>query len=799
MSGLGQDLRFALRQIRRNPGFALAAALTLALGIAATTTVFSFVDAALLRPLPYPEPERLFMVWTERGDKREEPASYLNFLDWRARSTHFEHLAVYRQRRVNVTAGNQPERVQGAYVSAEFLRTLGIDPTRGRDFTAGEDLPGHDRVALVSDRFWRRRLGGDHEALGRSIRIDGVPLTVVGVVPARLGFPAEAEVWMPVSLDAEWLLESRGLQGYRVVGRLRHAVAPAAAQGQLATIAAGLAQEYPQHNEGWTIRLAPLREAMVAGSRPTLLLLFGSALVLLSVAAVNLANMLLARGAARQREISVRRAIGAGQGRLMRQLLTESLVLAAMGGMVGVAGAVWGVHAWRSAWESTSGLPMQVAVEWRVLLFATAVTGATALLFGLAPALRITRGRLTDMLRQGGTSTARLRRSGRVLVAGEVGLALMLGFGGTLLVRSLLQLQSEHPGFDPGGVLTARVSLPEATYAEPGSVVSFYRELLREIEALPGVRAAGAADAVPLMQTSGTYGFAIEGRPVPPVQEWPVVDLTSTTPDFFRALAIPTVRGRVFRDGDTEESPRVAVINEAMARRFWPGRDPLGARLSFDASRKHWVEVVGVVGDVRKQALGRPPEPQVFLAHAQSGDPALTLVVRADVDPLQLIGPIQAILHRLDPEIPLSEARTMKQVIGASIVPQRLRTLIFGVFAGLTLLLAGIGIYGVMAYLVTQREREIAVRVALGAGRPEVIGGVIGHSLRLAGPGIALGLLGALLSARVMRSFLYEVEPTDPLSLALVGSAVAALVIAAALAPARRAAGADPMAVLRSD
>jgi putative ABC transport system permease protein len=798
MAALGQDVRYGLRQLRRSPGFAIAAALTLALGISATTTVFSFVDAVLLRPLPYPHPERLVVAWNERQEKTKETLSYPNFLDFQRRATAFEYMAVYHRRRFNVAAAGAPERVQGAAVSLQFFRTLGVAPVRGRDFAAGEDQPGRDQVVVVSDRFWRQQLGGDSAAVGRHVRVDGVPLTVIGVIPSALGFPAATDLWIPISREAKWLIESRGLQGYTALARLRSGATQAQAQDQMATIAASLAAEYPRDNEGWTLRLESFQHALAGDLRPTLLLLFGSAAVLLLVAAVNLANMLLARAAGRQREMALRRAVGAGTGRLVRQLLTENLVLAGVGGALGVLGAVWGVDLWRAAWTDPSGSPAQAGVDWRVVVFALTTTVATALLFGLAPALRITRAGLSDMLR-GATTTSRLRPMGRVLVAGEIALALLLAIGGSLLVRSLLRLQAVDPGFDAEGVLTARVALPAASYTEPKRVIAFYQEFLREAGALPGVEAAGAAEPVPFTSGSGSYGFAIQGRPAAPVQEWPIADWVSTTPDYFRALRIPLVRGRLLDARDDGESPDVMVINETMARRFWPGQDPVGARLTFEAGQKHWIEVVGVVADVRSQDLGRPAIPQVFVAHAQWGDPALSLAVRTSGDPLALAAPLRAILRRLDPEVPLAEVRTMEQTLAASTVPARLRTAIFGGFATLALVLAAVGIYGVMAYLVSQREREIAVRMALGARRGEVVRGVIAHSLLLAAPGLILGLAGALVAGRALRAFLYQVTPTDPVVLGLAASSVALLVTAAALVPARRAANTDAMAALRAD
>ncbi len=798
MTGLGHDLRYALRQVRRNPGFAAAASLTLALGIAATTTVFSFVDAALLRLLPYPDASRLFVLWNARTVQERETLSYPNYVDYRDGAGEFENVAIYRRRWFNVAMAAGAERVLGAFASANFFRTLGLVPGPGRDFSAGEDQKGEDAVALVSNGYWRRELGADPAAVGRQLRVDGRTVTVIGVVPAGRGYPADADIWVPISHDAKWLLESRGLQGYTVIGRLRAGGSSERAQQQMTTLAERLAAEYPTHNQGWTVRIEPLQEALAGKLRPTLLLLFGSAAILLLITAVNLANMLLARAGARHRELAVRRAVGAPDRRLIRQLLTENLVLSGIGGALGVLGAMWGVRIWLAAWENPSGSPSLASIDWRVLLFALSATVCTALLFGVVPAVRVTRTSLGQMLRAG-TVTGRSRQVGRVLVAGEIALALVLAIGGGLLVRSLLRLQAVDPGFDPSGVLAAKVSLPEASYKEPKDIVAFYQRLIREVSTLPGVQAVGAADAVPMTAGGGSFGFTIQGRPTPPAQDWPIADWVSATPGYFETLRLRAVRGRLLEERDNNQVPDVALVNETMARTFWPGQDPIGAKLTFEADQKNWIEVVGVVGDVRTRELGTAPKPQVYVAHAQWGDPALVLTVRTAGDPLQLIPPIRAIVRRIDPEIPIAETRTLEQVLGASLVSERLRTAVFATFAGLALILAGIGIYGVMAYLVSQRQREIAVRMALGARHGDVLASVLRHSLRMAAPGVVLGLVGALISARVMRTFLYQVEPTDPLVLVLVCSGVAALVVVATLLPARRAVGTDPMTVLRSE
>jgi putative ABC transport system permease protein len=807
MRHLRHDLRYAARQLRRSPTFTIVAALTLALGIGATTAVFSVVDAVLLRALPYPEPSRLVVLYGARAATNglpattDNPASYLNFLDWQAQNTVFERMMLFRRRQFNAAAAAGPERLQGALVSADYFSTLGVAPTRGRTFATGEDQPGRDGVVVVSRWYWRRYLNGSAEAIGRPIRVDGLALTVIGVVPDGFAQLADVHLWVPMSHESRDLLQERGLNGYTAIGRMRSGITLEKAQSQMSAVAARLAESYPADNEGWGLRLVPLQEELVREIRPTLILLLGAAVVVLLVAAVNVANMLLARATGRRREIALRRALGAGERRLAGQLATESLLLALLGGALGLVVSGWGIEALQAVWTLGEGSMPAAALDWRALLFAAGSAAATALIFGLAPALYAARGDLSDSLRQSGPTAGDRSRLGarRLLVAGEVALALMLAVGGSLMVRSLVRLQAVDPGFDPEGVLTARVALPPTVYPDSQTIVEFYDQLLRRASALTGVIAAGATDALPLSGRGGRYAFAIEGRGEVSPQQRPNVWTTTITTGYLTTLKIPLLAGRKFDDRDTYGATPVAMINRAMAREFWPSGDPIGARVSFKVEKHEWIQVVGVMGDAHQQGLEREVKPQIFLPLAQSGDRALSLVLRTNGDPMMLVRPLRELVARRDPDIPLADVRTMEETLGLTFAAQRVRTGFVGGFASIALFLAAIGIYGLMAYLVAQSAREIAVRMALGARGSDVLAGVVGQSLRLALPGVVVGIAATLALSKVLRGFLYEVAPTDPVTLVAVATATLVLVVLATLIPARRAARLDPMSVLRSD
>jgi putative ABC transport system permease protein len=808
MRHLSHDLRYAVRQLRRSPTFTVVAALTLALGIGATTAVFSVVDAVLLRALPYPEPSRLLMLYGARPATdqfpatTDNPASYINFLDWQAQNTVFERMMLFRRRQFNAAAAAVgPERLRGALVSADFFSTLGVAPVLGRTFLSGEDQPGQDGVVVVSRWYWQHQLGGSREAIGRPVRVDGVPLTVIGVVPEGFAQLADLHLWVPMSHDARELLDERGLNGYTAIGRLRPGVTLDRAQREMSAIAAHLAEAYPEDNEGWGLRLVPLQEELVRDIRPTLFLLLGASAVVLLVAAVNVANMLLARATGRQREMALRRALGAGERRLVAQLATESLLLAGVGGVLGLLVSGWGIDALQAVWTAGEGSMPAAVVDWRALLFAAGAACATALIFGLAPALHAARGDLSQSLRQSGISAGHGSRRGarRLLVAGEVALALMLAVGGSLMVRSLIRLQAVDPGFDPEGVLTARVALSPTAYPDTQRIVGFYDRLLSRASALPGVVAVGATDALPLSGSGGRYAFAIEGRLEVSPQQRPNAWTTSITTGYLSALKIPLLAGRNFNDRDIPGAPPVAIVNQSMAQQFWPHGDPVGARVSFTPEKDEWIQVVGVVGDAHQQGLDRDVRPQVFVPFPQSGDRALSVILRTTGDPMMLVRPLREIVAGLDPEIPLAEVRTMEEAVGLTFAAQRVRTGFVGGFASIALFLAGIGIYGVMAYLVAQSGREIAVRMALGAKDTDVLAGVVGQSLRLALPGLVIGIGGTLAFSKLLRGFLYQTAPTDPITYIAVAMATVVLVILATLLPARRAARLDPMTVLRSE
>jgi putative ABC transport system permease protein len=801
MGTLPRDLRYAVRQLLKNPGFTAIAVLTLGLGIGATTAIFSVVDSVLFRPLPYRDPSRLVMVWGAKDAEQHGLASFLNFLDWRAQDSAFESLSIFRRRQFNVSGPSAPERVAGAFVSADFFRTLGVDPAIGRAFVPGEDQSANDQVVVVSRGFWERHMGGDPAALGSLVRVEGLTLQVIGVAPLGFAYPSGAEIWLPISHDDKDVLENRGLTGYSVLGRLRPGITLPDAGRRMSVIAARLAADYPGKNKGWGVRLVPLQEELVRDGRPTLLLILGGAACVLLIAVVNVANMLLARASARHQEFALRRALGADSRKLLGQLLSEGLVLSMLGGFVGVAIAAWGVGLLGTLRPPALGPANESGGSWTVLAFALAISAAIAVLFGLAPVLQSRHDGIGGTLRRTGSSTASGWRSARgVLVSVEVALSLMLLIGGSLMVRSLLRLRAVDPGFNAGGVLTGRISLPASAYPDDRRAVAFYDAVVARVSALPGVTGAAATEALPVAWRGGEYGLSIEGRPTLDPQDRPVVRFTSVTRDYFKVMGIPVVRGRTFEPQDASDHTAVAVINQAMAHTLWPGRNPIGARFTLEESEKgEWIEVVGVTRDVPQDGLAASVEPQAYLPEAQSAARSLALVVRTSADPLLLVHPIQEVVAGLDRDLPLATVRTMRQTIDESMTADQFRTVLLGGFSATAVFLAAVGIYGVMAYLVTQRGREIAIRVALGARQAELIRDIVGQSVWLAVPGVVVGLLAALALSRVLQSFLFSIAPTDVVTFVLVPTGIITVAVVAALVPARRASQIDPMDALRNE
>ena len=806
MSDLIQDLRFAVRQLLKNPGFTAAAVLTLALGIGANTAIFSVVNAVLLRPLPYEEPDRLVHVHSvsEHGPATVSPP---DFVDFREQSRSFEALAAFHRRSFTISGDAPAERVAGARVSADFFRVLGVQPERGRWLAPDDEVLDRHRVVVVSQAFWQRRLGGDPAVLGRDLRVDGEPYMIVGVAPGGFDYEPEAQLWVPLAFTTEDLTTQRGAHYLQVIGRLRPGATVERAKVEMEGIAARLADQYPDTNTGYGAGVVPLRGFLVGDVRPALLALLGAVGFLLLIACVNVANLLLARGVSRDQELAVRTALGAGRGRLVRGLVTESVALGLLGGGAGLLVGIWGVSLVRTLRSAEIPRVEHVTVDGSVLAFTFGIALATGLLFGILPALQATsRIDVTEKLKTAGRGVpgdAAGRRTRNSLVVAEIALALVLVAGAGLLLKSFVRLARVDPGFDPENVVTFNLVLPEARYAEADDAEAFFATLLEEIETLPGVEAAGAVFGLPL--TDFYYGISVNSvdgvRPASPEEE-KVVQVRVVTPNYFQAMRIPLLRGRPPEERDRHGATSVAVVNESAARLLWPGQDPLGHEVllgtgfGLDRGRAGGT-VIGVVRDVKHFGLGRESAAEVYLVHRQFPVDFMNVVVRSSSDPRALLGAIQRRLAALDPEVPMSRVRTMEEWVARSVAEPRLYTLLLGVFAAIAIALAAVGIYGVMAYAVAQRTREIGIRMALGARRDDVLRRVVGQGLTLALTGTAIGLAGAWGATRAIAGLLYGVRPTDAATLGTVAALLIAVALMACYLPARRAMSVDPMEALR--
>jgi len=805
MTTLLQDLRYALRWLVKNPGFTAVAVLTLALGIGANAAIFSVVRGILLKPLPYPQPERLVQIWEKaerRGRVRDEiPFAPPVFRDWREQNRSFEDVAAYSDWTFNMTGGEAPERLPATIVSAGFFRLLGVKPLAGRTFAPGEDTPGHDAVAVISSRLWARRFGRDPRAVGSAVTLDGESYVVIGVVESGLplyNLDPGSEIYVPASHGQA--LDNRQGHYLNAIGRLKPGVSLAAARTDLAAVAARLEREHGTTDQGFQANLVPARDQMVGEVRPALLAMLAAVAVVLLIAAANVANMLLARASSREKEIAVRVALGAGRGRLLRQLLTESLLLALGGSLVGLLIAFWGVDLLKAAAPSDIPRLAEVHVDAGVVLFALGVAIATGLVFGLVPAWQGSRSALADGLKDRGTSAT--RRGGRLrngLVAAELALSLVLVVGAALLLQSFSRLSHARLGFEPGDVLTFQLDLSGARYADDAAAAAFHDRLLERLRRLPGVAAAASISGLPLTaERTMNLAFSVEGRPPDP-SKIATARYNSVDPDFFRALRVPLVRGRLFSAGDAAGAPRVAVVSETMARVYFPGEDPLGKRISLARDGTEWTTVVGIVGDTRDVSPDRAPEPQMYMPYAQRPLGGISVLLRSSRSPRALTSEAHAAISALDPEQPVYEFRTMDEVVASSLGQPRFRTLLLALFGGLALALASVGIYGVMAYSVSQRTQEIGIRMALGAAAGDVLRLVLGQVLRLALVAVGVGIAGALAMSHSLSSLLYGVRPTDPATFAAVALLLVGVAGLAAYVPARRAARVDPTVALRNE
>jgi putative ABC transport system permease protein len=801
MTTLLQDLRYAFRMLLKNPGFAGVAIVALALGIGANTAIFSVVNTVLLQSLPYEAPDRLMVIKENKLPQFPEfSISPGNFLDWQKQATSFEKLAAVNGSAYNLVYGDtEPERLRGARMSAGLFEMLAVNPIQGRTFTDEEDQPGHENVVLISAGLWKRRFGGDPNIIGQSLTLSASNYTVIGIMPGTFAFPdRETEVWTPIAFTARQA-QQHGSHYLFVIGRLKQGVTEQQADSELKTIAGRLAEQYPNTNAGWSNHILPMHEFQVRDIKSGLVFLIVAVVLVLLIACANVANLLLARATARQKEIAIRSALGASRMRVIRQLLTESVLLALFGGGVGLLLAFWGMQSLVALAPEDLPRVKEVALDGRVLGFTLLVTLMTGIIFGLVPALQSSNPHLSETLKEGGRGTTgghhRVRSS---LVVVEVALALVLLICSGLLIRSFVTLRRVNPGFNSDNALAVSIALPGRKYTNPDQYSSFYNQLIERTSALPGVIAVGATQALPI-QGDFLVGFKIQGRPPEPPGQDKSTNYYAVTPDYFKAMGIPLVRGRLFTEQDNKTTPSVAIINETMVRTYFPDEDPLGQGISLSQGQGGVREIVGVVGDVKQYGLAQPSTFQTYEPYLQMPFSGMTLVMRTEGNPVALSGAIRSEVLVLDKEQPVSRIRTLEEIVAGSVQQQHFLMLLLGVFAAVALILAGVGLYGVMSYAVTQRTHEIGIRMALGANRGRVLRLVVGHGMMLALIGVGIGLAGAFAFTRVMANLLFSIGTTDPLTFAGISVLLSGVALVACLAPAHRATRVDPMVALRHE
>ena len=810
MNTLLQDLRYGVRMLRRNPVFTAVAIITLALGIGANTAIFSVVNAILLRPLPYKDPDRLAVLWAKNEQKglTERPVSYPNYVDWRDQNQVFEELAAIRPEPLSLTDGGEPERVSGVRVTTNLLSLLGVEPARGRDFLPEEAKPDKALVAVISYGLWQRRYGGDPNLIGRTVTLDTKPYTIIGILPAWLKYPgvdapaAGAEIWIPLlPLSSE---QNRSFANMRILGRMKAGVSLTEARAKMDVVAKQLEQQYPTDNTNLGIEIIPLQEQLIGRVKLALLILLGAVGLVLTVACVNVANLLLARAAARRTETAIRSALGASRWRLIRQSLTECMILSLAGGVAGLALAYAGVR-WLTRLNA-GNLPRVegIGINSEVLVFTLLASLLTGLIFGILPALQSSRLNLIESLKEGRKGTAggvQNRRWLNGLVVAETALALILLTGAGLLTRSFRQVSQTDPGFNPHNVLTLSVPLPLTGYEDQRRQALFYERALERLGALRGVDSAAAVFRLPITGFA-TAIFTAQGKPVPPGTE-PNADYRAVSFNYFRAAGIPLLSGREFTEQDKVDSADAVIVNEELARRFFPGEEAVGKRIQLALERTRFREIVGVVGNAKLSGLDAKVDPAVYVPLSQNTWPhALRtsyLVLRTSVAPNMLAQAIRDEIHSIDPALPITQVRTMEEIIGESLASRRFSMSLLLVFAAVAGVLAAVGIYGVTSYGVTQRTHELGVRVALGAQRSDILKMVIGSGMKLALAGVLIGVAGAAAATRLMAGLLYEVSATDPITFGSVAAALTAVAVIACYVPARRATKVDPMVALRGE
>jgi predicted permease len=807
MDTLRQDIRYALRRLIKSPAFTTVALLTLALGIGANTAIFSVVNAVLLKPLPYRDAHEIVGVF-HLSEGQRATMSGPNFTDVRKQATTLEDVAAYTRTRTILTGRGEPVRLDGAEVSASLFDLLGVAPALGRTFHDDENQPGRHRVAILGHGLWVQRFGSDRAIVGRTAVLDGVAHEIVGVMPEGFSFPAARSIWTPLEYTEDLTANQRAAWYLQVVGRLKDGATPQQAQAEVETIGRRLAVQYPDSNDGVGMTALSLHEAMVGDIRKAFWVLLGAVGFVLLIACVNVANLLLARAAAREGEIAVRTALGAGRWRLVRQLLTESVILAVVGGGLGLLLAVWGVEGLLAL--EPQGIPRlnEVRVDPSVIVFTMGVSLLTGFLFGLVPAFQSTRSGISATLKEGGRGALTSRGGSRMrtgLVIAEVALAVMLLAGAGLLIRSFSRLSAVDPGFQVQPALTFELSLPETRYGDEEAQIAFFDQLMPTLRAIPGVQDAGAVISLPLSGSSLVLTFEVAGRPPVPPSQQPAMQVRIATPEYFRAIGIPLTRGRMFADTDRWGSAQVVLLTEAAAKQYFPNEDPLGKRVTLGWGRgpdspRAGGEVVGIIGDIKDAGLDEPNPPQIYLPYRQWPVARMSVLLKTAVPPETVAEAARKTVYSLDGNLPVGNLRTLEALVARSISQPRFYTTLLTVFAGVALALAAIGIFGVLSYAVAQRTREIGIRMALGAHQGSVVQLIIGEALVMAAVGVVIGLGGAfMLTEWLVARLLFDTSPHDPATFTIVGLVLALVALTSAYVPARRATRVDPIVALRAE
>lgn len=813
METLFQDIRYALRQLLKSPGFAVVAVLTLALGIGANTAIFSVVDGVLLRPLGFREPDRIVRIWHVPPPQSfpgitQFAVSAANYIDWENQNHVFEQMAIYSGRGFTFNSAEKPERIQAAAVSAKFFEILGVPPLVGGSLLPEQDQPGRSDVVVLSYRFWQEHLGSNRAVVGHDIVMDGRNFRVAGVMPPSFRYPDFAEMWTPLAwTDTERIV--RGEHHYVVIARLKPGVSVKLAQAEMNTVSNRLAQLYPADDKGWGAVVVPLHDDLVSDVRPAMLVLLGAVACVLLIACVNVANLILARAFSRQKEIAIRTALGASSARVLRQVLTESVLLALVGGALGLAFAPMGIRLIMAFLADKVPASVEVGLDANVLAFTAGISFLTGILSGLIPGLRLAGKNVSQTLKEGlgRTDTDSSGQSTRsVLVVSEVALSLVLLIAAGLMIRSFQRLNHVNPGFDPHGVLTATVAVSEKQLPSPAEDVRFFDQVLEQVRALPGVESAGTADDIPLDGGGSHQPIAIDGRPVVAMSEQPEVDVRLISPGYMKSLRVPILRGRDFGEQDVAGRPGAVLISESMAQAFWPGEDAIGKRLTLTFFPGISREVVGIVADVKLDGLDQTrPAVALYMPLGQLSNSAngawrsfpMSLVVRTATNPAGLASAVENAVHKVNQEVPVRDILSMQDVVAGSLTQQRFNMLLLGTFAALALVLATVGIYSVLSYSVKRRVNEIGIRMALGARLSDVLWMIVYGGMKLVLLGVAIGAVAALTLGRVMSSLVYQVRPSDPITFLAVATLLAVVAFLASVIPAYRAAKVDPMVALR--